>query len=230
MTEPTLLKNVKDLERKLLAAIRGPALAVLAKVTGMRATAQPVVRHKAPDGQTVDQSPTPDAPLLTYGGGGFEFSLSFESDDTVLSIPLESDHASYYATSKTSDPASDRRHDRGLAVSVPFGWKPVTKAQAGETYLGYPKAGGSGILDVSIRFKKLEAKLEIRGDGGIKIGINAIRGAARLDDTVARDALMKVWMGQVTTAVNFLAPASVTPYVGEKIGNISSASTLVDIE
>lgn len=227
--ETTLLKNIKALEGKLLAAIRGPALAFLTKVTGTRATAQPVIRHRAPDGQSVVQSPTIDAPLLTLGGGGFELSLSFEAADTILSLPLEADHTNYYESGKTSEPASDRRHDRGLAVSVPFGWKSTTKAQAGETYLGYPKAGAGNVLDVSIRFKKLEAKLEIRGDGGIKIGINATRGAARLNDTVSIHPALATWMGNVQTSLSALFQP-VAPIVGSTIGTISSASTLVEVE
>jgi hypothetical protein len=50
------------------------------------------------------------------------------------------------------------------------------------------------------------------------------RGVARFNDSVSKSALMETWMSQVTTAVNGLAPASVTPLVSATIGAISSAS------
>ena len=232
MTEKTLVKNVKTLEDRIAEAIRGPAIAFLTKVAApwTKGTQQPVVRHRAPDGQTVDQSPTPDAPVMTLGGGGFELSTCFDANDPVLSIPLERDHTNYLTSGKLSDPASPRRHDRGLAVALPFSVRKTTAAAAGELFLGHTKAGPSSILEISLRFKRLEAKLEIRADGGIKIGINATRGAARLNDTVSRSALMGTWMNQVTVGLNKLDPGSVTPYVGSTIGSISSASSIVEVE
>lgn len=233
MSSPkTLVGNVRTLEERIAEAIRGPAIALLTKVSKpwTKGTQQPAVRWRAPDGQTVDQSPTPDAPVMVLGGGGFELSTCFDPNDPVLSIPLEHDHTNYLASSKISDPASPRRHDRGLAIALPFSVRKTTAAQEGELFLGHTKAGPSSILEVSLRFKRLEAKLEIRADGGIKIGINASRGAARLNDTVSRSTLMGTWMNQVTAGVNGLAPGSVTPFVGSTIGSISSASSIVEVE
>ena len=230
--EKTLLQNIKALEDRVAALIRGPAVALLTKVAQpwTSGTQQPVVRLRAPDGQTVDQSPTPDAPVMVLGGGGFELSSCFDPGDAVLSIPLETDHANYLQSGKPSDPASPRRHDRGLAVALPFSVRKTTATRAGELFLGHTKAGAAQILEVSIRFKRLEAKLEIRADGGIKIGINATRGAARLDDIITRSALMGTWMNQVTVGLNGLAPGSVAPFVGNTIGSIGTASTIVEVE
>lgn len=228
--EESLLKNAKRIKAWIVESIRGPAIVKLTKIVPgfVTADAQPVVKVRAPNGRTTPAGPTPGAPVVVWGTGGFELSACIDPEDTALSLPLESDHAGFYRTGQLADPASPRVHDRGLAVSLPFSTRKSAAAGAGEVYLGHP--GKS--LHVKINREQFEVEIEAGGiTGRIKIGKGATRGAARDGDTVAKTALMQTWMSQVTAACNGgVGPGAVAAHVAAALGTISSASSKVVIE
>jgi hypothetical protein len=220
----TQLDQLRRVENRVLERVRGAALALLTKVAPnfTKATAQPVVKVRAANGETVVAGPTPDAPVLVFGTGGFELSMCADANDAVLSLPLESDHANFLKSGKISDPATPRVHDRGLAVSLPFAFKKALAAAAGEIYLGH--AGKS--LYLKINRNTLVLELEVAGVGAkIKIGKGALKGAARLDDPVVMSGALMTYLTNLSAAVPFAAPVP-----NMTIGTISGASGKVVIE
>lgn len=64
----------------------------------------------------------------------------------------------------------------------------------------------------------------------MKIGRAATLAAARTTDAVSPTALMTTWMTQVATAINILAPLSVTPPLPVTFGTITGGSVKAKIE
>jgi hypothetical protein len=221
-SSPSLKSNGRKLETSILERVRGPAIALLSALGSawQTATAQPVVRVRQGN-RTADAGPTPGAPVLALGGGGFEFSHCIDAGDTALAIPLESDHAGFLASGKVSDPATPRVHDRALAVSLPVRVGKAGSAGAGELYLGHAGKG----LYLKISRDTLALEIEVAGvSAQIRIGKGATLGAARLGDPVDLSPAMALWVTNVTAA------AMVAPLVGDTIGQVSGASSKTVIE
>lgn len=217
---PRILDGLIKAERSVLEQMRGPALVFLTKIKDfVTATAQPVINIQAGN-RTAAAGPTPDAPMLVWGAGGFELSTCLDQGDSALSLPLETDHAAFYASGKVSDPATPRLHDRGLAVSLPFRFAKAVAAGAGEVYLGHPGKG----LYLKISREALLLELQVAGVGAkIKIGKDATLAAARETDTVDGTAGFLAWANGVAAA------AGVAAFAGSLIGRISSGSGTVTI-
>lgn len=222
MTVPDLLKNAQKLEQSILERVRGSCLALLSKVgdTFAAATAQPVVKIRANNGRTVVAGPTPDAPVLHWGTGGFELSACIDKDDVALAVPLESDHAGYYASGKVSDPATTRQHDRALAVVLPFAFRKAAQAAAGSLFLGHKGKG----LWIKIDREGLRMELEIPGvNGRLDLGAGATLAAARQTDPVTATGGFSAWANGVDAALALAMSENLVPYTAE-IGTISGGS------
>lgn len=217
---PRILDGLIRAERSVLEQLRGPALVFLTKVKDfVTATAQPVVNIQSGN-RTVAAGPTPDAPVLVWGAGGFELSTCLDQGDGALSLPLETDHAAFYASGKVSDPATPRLHDRALAVSLPFRFAKQVAAGAGEVYLGHP--GKS--LYLKINRETLVLEMEVAGVGAkIKIGKAATQAAARENDSVDGTAEFLAWLNGIASL------AGGASYPLETIARISSGSGTVTI-
>jgi len=217
--EPHILDNLVQAERSVLEQLRGPCLVILSKVKSfVTATAQPVINIRAGN-QPAVAGPTPDAPLLVWGTGGFELSACVDKDDGALSIPLETDHANFYASGKLSDPASPRVHERALAVSAPLRFLKAVAAGEGDVYLGHPGKG----LHLRINRDALLLELQVAGVGAkIRLGKAATLGVARKTDAVGLSPAMATWVTAVTGVT--LVP----PLVGTQVGVITGGSTLVE--
>ena len=217
---PRILDGLIKAERSVLEQMRGPALVFLTKIKDfVTATAQPVINIQAGN-RTAAAGPTPDAPMLVWGAGGFELSTCLDQGDSALSLPLETDHAAFYASGKVSDPATPRLHDRGLAVSLPFRFAKAVAAGAGEIYLGHPGKG----LYIKINRETLVLELEVAGVGAkIKIGKGATQAAARQNDLVDGTADFLAWLNGIASL------AGGASYPLETIARISSGSGTVTI-
>lgn len=223
MSDDSLLKNGKKAALRILERMRGPALVLLRSATPRfeRADAQPTVKIRSDKGQTFDPSPTPRAPVLTFGTGGFQISMDIQDGDPALGVPLESDHTNYLATGKVSDPASARVHDVGLTTVLPFRWLgDKIAALSGELYMGH--AGKK--LHVKISRDQLLIEFEVPdGSGRINIGAGASMRAARSGDDVAAKPGFTAWAQGVDAALILAMSENLVPYDPD-IGTIASGS------
>lgn len=221
-SEPDLLANARRLEQRILERVRGACITLASKVGLQFASidAQPVVKIRSSSGRTVVGGSTPDAPMLLWGTGGFELSACIDKNDQALAIPLESDHATFYSSGKISDPATQRVHDRGLAVAIPFAFRKAAQAIAGELYLGHPGKK----LHVKIDREGLRIELDVPGvSGQIVIGAGATRAAARVDDEVVGTLGFSAWANGVDAALVLAMSENAVPYTNT-IGKVATGS------
>lgn len=225
--DPSLVGNAKQMEQSIYERLRGACLALANKVGDKFLTtdAQPVVKIRSPNGQTTVAGPTPGAPVLHWGMGGFELSSCFDKGDGCLALALESDHANFYATGKISDPATPKVHDRSLSVVLPLAWRKKIAAAAGELYLGHAGKG----LHFKINRDQLLIEIDIAGVGAkIVLGAGASQGAARIGDAVAATQAFTLWAQGVDAALVLAMSENLAPYTAE-IGTISEGSAEVFI-
>lgn len=228
MSDDSLLKNGKKAALRILERMRGPALVLLRSATPWfeRADAQPTVKIRNDKGQTFDPSPTPRAPVLTLGTGGFQLSMDIQDGDPALGVPLESDHTNYLATGKVSDPASSRVHDVGLTTVLPFRWLgDKIAALSGELYLGHPGK------KFHLKFNRDQLKIELEwptGQGRLELGFGASLGAARETDPVEATVGIggfKAWAQGVDAALLVAMSENAVPFPPDNvIGKIKSGS------
>lgn len=220
----SLLSNGKKAALRILERMRGPALVILKSATSRweRADAQPTVRIRSDKGQTFDPSPTPKAPVLTFGTGGFQISMDIQEGDPALGLPLESDHTNYLATGKVSDPASPRVHDVGLTAVLPFRWLgDKIKAITGELYIGHPGKA----MHIKLNRENLSIEVEWpTGQGRLDLGFGAFLGAARETDPVKGTTAFNAWAAGVDAALALAMSENLVPYTPD-IGTILSGST-----
>jgi hypothetical protein len=218
-TMPRILDGLIKVERNTLEQLRGPAMVLLTKIKDfVTATAQPVVNVRSGN-RSVAAGPTPDAPVLVWGAGGFELSSCLDQGDGALSLPLETDHTAFFASGKLSDPATPRLHDRALAVSLPFRVAKAVAAGEGDIYLGHPGKG----LHLRINRDALLLELEVAGVGAkIRLGKAAVLGVARTTDAVGLSAAMQTWVTAVTVAT------AVPALIGTQVGVITGGSSIVE--
>lgn len=88
--------------------------------------------------------------------------------------------------------------------------------------------GDVGLYDHRDQFIRIrDGKVVVETPDDIELGEGATKGVAREGDAVQSDTLFDAWIGQVQTAINILAPGSITPLLSTMDGTITSASTTV---
>lgn len=179
-----------------------------------------------------------DLPVITPRGGGYGVYFDFREGDLGVVLCQDGPVRGLYETGDPVVPQFPQGHDLGCGVIFPGG-------RVSNTETPTPPPNDAGTLMVGA--DDGSASLVLRGAGlpdpaelgsatlatagptaSLKLGGDAATlGVARLTDPVDRNALMTTWMSQVTTAINTIAPGSVTPFVTPTIGTISGASDKV---
>lgn len=203
-----------------------------------RADADLAARFLATNLTAQDEPPVPDLPVLTPRGGGYGFYFDVRQGDLGVALCCDAPVRGLYESGDIVTPQRATGHDYGCAVFLPGG-----RASSSLTPTDPPNAAGTA----TVQADDGSAALVLRGAGltspaelgsvvlaaaaptaGVLLGSDAATtGVARLNDDVARNALMVTWMSQVTAALNTLAPGAVTPFAQPNIGTIASASTKV---
>lgn len=187
---------------------------------------------------TRDEPPAPDLPHITPRGGGYGMYYDLDEGDVALVVACDGPVSGFYDTGQPVTPSTTNGHDYGCAVVLGGG-------RVSDSVVPTPPPNDAGTLLVGaddgsacVVFKGAgkpspseQGTVVVQADGPsaslLLGGTLATLGVARRTDTVDRNALLITWMSQVTTAINTLAPGSVTPFVTPGIGTISSASTKV---
>lgn len=184
------------------------------------------------------EPPVADLPVITPRGGGYGVYFDFRAGDLGVVLCQDGPVRGLYETGDPTVPQFPQGHDLGCGVIFPGG-----RVSNTETPTPPPNAAGTlmvgaddGTAAVVFKGAGLPSPAEVgtvvvaaaNPVAGVQLGGDAATlGVARLTDPVDRNALLTTWMSQVTTAINTLAPGSVTPFVTPGIGTISGASDKV---
>jgi hypothetical protein len=121
--------------------------------------------------------------------------------------------------------------DRQVALGIIDKGATPQAVEAGEVRLYGP---GSSNATATVRIRA-DGSIEITAKSGVNISL-AVDGAgdvvldggswkvARATDPVTIDSVLATWIGQVTTAVNALAPGAVTAVPGSTVGTITASA------
>lgn len=188
-----------------------------------------------------DEPAVADLPVITPRGGGYGLYFDFRAGDLGVVLAQDAPVRGLYETGTPVTPQMLQGHDYGCGVIFPGG-----RVSSTETPTAPPNDAGTlalcaddGSASIVLRGAGLPTLAEVGSvvvaaagpTASVLLGSDAAtRGVARLTDPVSRNALMITWMTQVTTALNTIAPGSVTPFVTSEIGTISGASVKVVAE
>lgn len=188
-----------------------------------------------------DEPPIADLPVILPRAGGYGFHVDMTEGDLAVVLACDGPVRGLYETGDAVTPQIIQGHEYGCGVVLPGG-----RVSSTETPTPPPNAEGTllvgaddGSAAVIFRGAGLSDPAELGSmvlatagpTASLMFGADAATlGVARLGDDVAAVALFTTWIGQVTTAINTLAPGSVTPFVAPNFGTISSASTKVVTE
>lgn len=200
----------------------------------------------ATDRSVRDEPPMADLPVITPRGGGYGVYFDFREGDLGIVLAQDAPVRPLYETGDPVVPQFPQGHDFGCGVIFPGGR--VSSSEPGQA-TDPPNAAGTLLVGAddgtaAVVFKGaaltdpteqgtvvVQAATHVPPAFAVLLGGDgAVLGVARLTDTVDRNTLMTTWMSQVTTAINTLAPGSVTPFITTTIGTISSASEKVASE
>ncbi len=247
VTEIDLKRDVVDLavdlaKMHIRVALAG-AVASFERTTS-RVWVNLKTRFIATNFQPTDEPQAEDLPVIHPAGDGYGFWFNLSETDPVVVLCCDSPVRGFYESGEAVTPSIGQGHSLGTAVALPGGRVSSSQPGAATPPPNGPAeaVAGGGDLTSAIIFRRAAHPASPTELGTVVVAASAptagvrlasdtaTRGVARLDDAVARTALMTTWMSQVTTAINTLAPGSVTPFPFAAIGTISSASTRVVTE
>lgn len=178
------------------------------------AAVQPAPRVRNGGGELVALGQVVDAPVWFPSSGGWSISWPLIVGDPVLLLVADRDIDRWRLTGATYDPDAVQLHDVTNSFVLPGGGPtpdPVTGISATDLTISGP--GG-------IAFRVTPAGIISLAGGGPAV--------ARVGDTVGQTLAMATWMSQVATAINALAPGSVSPPAPASFAAITSGSALVN--
>lgn len=137
----------------------------------------------------------------------------------------------YPTLGATTEALIARIGDTAVALGLIDKGGAAQAVEAGEVRLYGP---GSQNATATVRIRA-DGSIEITAKSGVNISL-AVDGAgdvvldggslkvARATDPVTIDSVLATWVGQVTTAVNALAPGAVTAVPGSTVGTITASA------
>lgn len=124
-----------------------------------------------------------------------------------------------------------RLGDNPVALAIVDKSRPAQDVEAGETRLygagdsnaaANTRIRASGAVEVNA-VENQNVAVNVSGTGDVVLDGGSLK-VARVTDAVTINATLATWITQVTTAVNALAPGSVTAVPGATVGTIASAA------
>jgi hypothetical protein len=166
----------------------------------------------------------PDVRIAWPLAGGFGVTLPIQKGDFVLVLFCDAPLGAWRQSGQPGDPGDPERHGLSGAVAIPgvFPDRQVI-ADASSSNMVIGKRGTPA------------AQIEITPTG-VNIGAGATKAAARQGDKLQTSTSLTTWAQAVETAINTLAPGSISTLWAAGaggtagIGTIAGGSTKVNIE
>lgn len=197
-----------DTLRILATSLGARARVVLGRLRGVGTLGDPTSAEPADDAEVLHPLGFVSRPKFSGASDETHDAICYRDGDEVLVLFVRKKSAGLLNVTPSLEEGETRLYAAG-AVAAMFRLRPDGSAEL---------LAGTG-APITLR---TTGGGEVRFDGGAFGNLNV----GRVSDPVAKNASLGVWMGQVETAINVLAPGAVTPLstTFTNVGTIASGA------
>lgn len=178
-----------------------------------RASVQPQIRERFPDGQARDRALIASRPVVLPRGGGFGIWFDLEKGDPCITLVADETTAGYFETGEMTTPVFGQLHGHSDAVVLPGGAPNPEQSPVngeGQSVVGYGDLTAAVIFSKATPSAPTQAgKVEVRASQRLDLGgVNGLPGSRGTDPVEPDENLISI-IGALAGFVNGVVPGSV---------------------